>query len=320
MTVLILAAILDYIIGDPWVFIHPVQVMGWIISLFSKIVFKITKKKWLRLIAGIILGISLILGSGIIAWLIIFVATKINYWLSVVIQVILLASCFASRSLNKAAQDVLKPLAEGNIEEAKSRLSLYVGRDTGNLSSSEILRAVLETVAENTTDGVTAPLFFAILGFCIPIVGGVPLAIAYKASSTLDSMIGYKTEPYIDIGWFSAKLEDYLTFIPCRLTVLTLALISGKPKQVISLCRTDATKDPSPNSGWSECAYAAALGVQLGGENSYQGKIKVKPLLGKPTYAITEAKIYEALQLTRYCFLIWLGLGLIILKFKQFSF
>jgi adenosylcobinamide-phosphate synthase len=313
--------------GDPWGWIHPVQVMGWIISKFTNLVLKITNKKWLRRIAGIILGISLTFGSGIVVWLIIVLATKINYWLGILIEVILLASCFAGRSLNKAARDVLQPLAQGNIQEARSRLSLYVGRDTDNLSSSEIFRALLETVAENSIDGVTSPLFFAILGSLIgglgaaplAVTAGAPLAIAYKAASTLDSMIGYKKEPFVDLGWFSAKLEDCLTFIPCRLTVLTLALISGKPTRVISLCGTDAIKDPSPNSGWSECAYAAILEVQLGGKNTYQGEVKLKPLLGNPTYPISEDKIYEALQLTRSCFLIWLSLGLLIISGFQFS-
>jgi adenosylcobinamide-phosphate synthase len=309
--ILILAAILDYLIGDPWGWIHPVQVMGWIISKYSEFVINYFTSKIVRKIAGIILGFGLIISSGIIAWLLIQLTIKINYWLAIAVQVIILASCFAAHSLKLAALDVLKPLKEGDLAQAKAKLSLYVGRDTHNLSPSEILRAVLETVAENTTDGVTAPLFYAILGALIPTIGSVPLAIAYKSSSTLDSMIGYKKEPYTDLGWFSAKLEDYLTFIPCRLTVLTLALISGKPKEVIALCIIDANKDPSPNSGWSECAYAAILEVQLGGENTYQGIVKLKPLLGKPNQPITEDKIYKALQLTRFCFLIWLTIGLV---------
>jgi adenosylcobinamide-phosphate synthase len=313
MIILILAAILDYLISDPWGWVHPVQVMGWTISCHTELVIKYTEQKWLRRTAGIILGLGLILGSGIIVWLIIQVIAKINYWLATLMQSVILASCLAGRSLRLAALDVLEPLRAGKLEQARSQLSLYVGRDTQNLSPAEILRAVLETVAENTTDGVTAPLFYAILGGLIPGVGTVPLAIAYKASSTLDSMIGYQKEPYTDIGWFSAKLEDCLTWLPCRLTVLTLALISGKPQQVVSLCTTDAVQDPSPNSGWSECAYAAILEVQLGGVNTYQGTVRVKPLLGKPLNPITPEKIYQALQLTRTCFLIWLTLGLALL-------
>ncbi|MFM8007348.1 MAG: CobD/CbiB family cobalamin biosynthesis protein, partial [Dolichospermum sp.] len=109
----------------------------------------------------------------------------------------------------------------------------------------------------------------------------------YKASSTLDSMIGYKQAPYTDIGWFSARWEDGFTWLPCRLTVITLSLLSAKPLHVWRICRRDAIKDPSPNSGWSECAYAAILGVQMGGVNWYSGVAKHKPLLGDPIYTIT---------------------------------
>ena len=229
------------------------------------------------------------------------------------LEVILLASCFAGRSLRRAAEDVLKPIGLGDIERARDRLSLYVGRDTKLLSESAILRAILETVAENTVDGVTAPLFYAILGAFLPGIGSVPLALGYKAASTLDSMIGYRHEPYQDIGWFSAQLEDRLTWLPCRLTVLTLAILSRKPRQVLSLCRRDALLDSSPNSGWSEGIYAAILGIQLGGVNTYQGVVKEKPLLGEPLNPITPAKIEQALSLTRYCCLIWLAIASIIL-------
>jgi adenosylcobinamide-phosphate synthase len=125
-------------------------------------------------------------------------------------------------------------------------------------------------------------------------------------------MVGYREAPYTHLGWFSARLEDYLTWLPCRLTVMTLALLSGKPQQVWSICCRDGIKDPSPNSGWSECAYAAVLGVQLGGTNWYGGVAKQKPLLGEPINPITPAKIDRALQLTRYCFVLWLGVAIAI--------
>lgn len=159
-----------------------------------------------------------------------------------------------------------------------------------------------------------APLFYAILGAFLPGVGSVPLALAYKAASTLDSMVGYREYPYIYIGWFSAKQEDILTWLPCRLLVITLAILSGKPLSVWRICQRDAIKDSSPNSGWSECAYAAVLGVQLGGTNWYRGVAKQKPLLGDSTYPITTEKIKQATLLTRYCFLIWLTIALVILS------
>ena len=312
--VLLLAAFWDYLIGDPWHWLHPVQVMGWIIKFCTSWLINSYKQNWQRRLGGILLSLGLIIGSGLCSWLIIQRAHQINTWLAIILEVILLASCFAAKSLRVAAIDVLRSINSGDLETARSRLSLYVGRDTDNLSESEILRAVLETVAENTVDGVTAPLFYAILGASLPGIGSVPLALAYKAASTLDSMIGYRRQPYTYLGWFSAQLEDRLTWLPCRLTVLTLALCSGKPKQVLSLCRRDAVKDVSPNSGWSECVYAAILGVQLGGINTYQGVVKEKPLLGEPINPITPEKIDRALNLTRYCCLFWLAIALIILE------
>jgi adenosylcobinamide-phosphate synthase len=224
-------------------------------------------------------------------------------------EVVLLASCFAGRSLRRAAEEVLAPLDAGDIATARDYLGLYVGRDTGYLDEAEIRRAVLETVSENATDGVLAPLFYALVGACLPL-GSVPVALAYKAASTLDSMIGYREAPYTYLGWFSARFEDALTWLPCRLVVLTIALLSGQPQRVWALCRRDASADPSPNAGWSEAAYAAALGVQLGGTNQYNGILKEKPRLGDAVYPITRDRILQALALTRRAALLWTGLGI----------
>ncbi|MCW6035097.1 adenosylcobinamide-phosphate synthase CbiB [Spirulina subsalsa FACHB-351] len=300
------AAFWDYLIGDPWNFPHPVQFMGWIIQKLSQIILQQFNSKTARKIAGVFLGLILIIGTGFLTWLGLYLTQKINPLLATLLQIILLASCFAGRSLRRAAEDVLTPLSHGDIEQARAKLSLYVGRDTAQLSQPEILRAVLETIAENATDGVTAPLFYALLGIFIPTVGTVPFCMAYKAASTLDSMIGYLREPYRDLGWFSAQLEDRLTWLPCRLTVLTIALFSTRPCYILGVCRRDATQDPSPNSGWSECVYAATLGVQLGGVNSYQGEVRTKPLLGEAINPITPEIIYQALGLMRWCFLGWL--------------
>lgn len=309
---LLLAAFLDYLVGDPWGWPHPVQLMGWVISRYTQWVFQYCSNPRILRLAGMVLGTGLIAGSGLLSWLFIQVADRWHPVLSLTIETLLLASCFAGRSLRQAAIDVLKPLTAGELEIARQKLSLYVGRDTEKLSPSEIFRALLETVSENTVDGVTAPLFFAIAGALIPGVGPLPLAIAYKAASTLDSMVGYREPPFTEIGWFSAKLEDALTWLPCRLTVLTLALISGKPRQVWQICQRDAPQDPSPNSGWSESAYAAILGVQLGGTNTYRGKIKTKPLLGDPINPITPETLNRAFTLTRHCFLLWLAAFLVL--------
>lgn len=314
---LFLAAVLDYLIGDPWGWLHPVQIMGWVISRFTGFAFKHFHRQLTLRVAGIVLGIGLVSGSGLVGWLIVRGAIWFHPLLGIAVESVLLASCFASRSLRAAAEAVLQPLKTGQLSTARSTLSLYVGRDTQNLSEPEILRAILETVTENATDGVMAPLFYAIAGAAVPVVGSVPLALAYKAASTLDSMVGYREAPYTYLGWFSARLEDGLTWLPCRLTVITLALLSGKPEHVWRICRRDAIKDSSPNSGWSECAYAAVLGVQVGGTNWYRGVAKHKPLLGDSIHAIAPAQIHQALQLTRYCFLIWLGVAGVCLIVKS---
>jgi len=306
--VLAIAALLDYGIGDPKTWLHPVQVMGWVIGGYCQWVLAqpwLQSNRGLMRIAGVGLGVSLIGGSGVLGWLVIAGATQVHPLVGLGVECILLASCLAGRSLRAAATDVLTPLVAGEVAIARLRLSQYVGRDTADLSEPEILRAVLETVTENATDGVMAPLFYGIVGAFLPI-GSVPLALAYKAASTLDSMVGYRDAPYTHLGWFSAKTDDVLTWIPCRLTVLTLALFSGKPWYVWRLCCRDAIHDPSPNAGWSECAYAALLGVQVGGINRYRGVVKSKPLLGDPIVPITPERIQQAMYWTRRMVLLWL--------------
>ena len=308
--VLILAALLDYLIGDPWGWPHPVRAMGWVISRLSKLALQYCQNPLSQSLAGIFLGMIVMIGSGLVGWILVQSAKWIHPFLGIVVESILVASCFAFKSLGNAATEVLQPLINGELETARQVLSNYVGRDTANLSAAEILRAILETVTENATDGVMAPLFYTIIGAFIPVIGAAPLALAYKASSTLDSMVGYKELPYTYLGWFSARWEDGFTWLPCRLTVITLSLLSLKPVNVWRICCRDAIKDPSPNSGWSECAYAAVLGVQMGGINWYGGVAKDKPLLGDAIYPITQDSIYKALQLTQYAFLLWLGIAI----------
>nr|WP_238718104.1 adenosylcobinamide-phosphate synthase CbiB [Petrachloros mirabilis] len=317
--ILVAAALLDFLIGDPWGWLHPVQAMGWVIQGYCSWAFKVCQTPRAEKLAGIGLGLGLVLGSGAIAALLLWGAYTLSPWLGMGLEVVLLASCFAGRSLRRAAEDVLKSLMAGDELMARSRLRLYVGRDTEDLTAPEMLRAILETVSENATDGVFAPLFYAILGYTLThwssltIDAGVPLALAYKAASTLDSMVGYRRAPYTHLGGFSARLEDTLTWLPCRLSVVTLGAISGRIAHVLHLCRRDASKDPSPNAGWSECAYAAILDVQLGGLNTYKGIPTLKPKLGNPHRPITPERIHLALRLTRNGFLLWLLIALAIL-------
>ena len=314
--VLWLASLLDFVIGDPWGWLHPVQVMGRAIRAYEQLIFRYVKSPFGQRCLGVGLGLGLPILSGAIAITFTWGAWQLHPRLGGWVATIILASCWAGRSLRRAADDVLLPLNAGNLLEARNRLSLYVGRDTQHLSAAEILRAVMETISENATDGVMAPLFYALVGTAITPVLGVGLAIAYKALSTLDSMVGYRSAPYTDLGWFSARLEDAATWLPCRLTVLTVALLAGQPSRVWRLCRRDAVADPSPNAGWSECAYAAVLGVQLGGVNVYRGVVKQKPLLGEPLRPITAGLIAQGLRFTRWSFLTWLVGGSLLLSLR----
>ena len=296
--------------SDPSKYLHPVQIMGWLIFKCSNFILKFCKRKIVRLYAGIVLGMLLIFVSGVFGWVIGLIKYHFSSLAGIIIESILLASCFAGRSLRLAAIDVFIPLNNNKIDLARIKLSQYVGRETRNLSKKEIWRTILETIAENSIDGVMAPLFYAIVGALCPYINSLAFALAYKASSTLDSTIGYKKEPFTDIGWFSANLEDILTWIPCRLGVLTLAILSGRPYYVLSICNRDGDKDLSPNSGWSESIYAAVLEIQLGGKNIYNGIVKEKPLLGEPIKPVTFNALKKALVLTRVCSLLWLGLGI----------
>jgi adenosylcobinamide-phosphate synthase len=309
--ILIGAAVLDYCVGDPKHWLHPVQCIGWAIARGSELILQRCPGSRARRWAGCFLGLGIIMGSGLLAWGLVKVTGQISPVLAIAVQIIGVASCLAGRSLAQAARSVMVPLQNQDLVTARQALSQFVGRDTDQLNETDILRATVESVAENTVDGVTAPLFYALLGAAIPIIGPWPLAIAYKAASTLDSMIGYRREPYTDLGWFSAQLEDRLTWFPCRLTVLMLAILSGKPRKALQICRRDGPQDPSPNSGWSEGIYAAILGVQLGGDNLYQGVVKSKPLLGEAYFPLTLNTVEQALSYSRWVFLGQLSVGLL---------
>ncbi len=309
-----MAAWLDFLIGDPWSWLHPVQVIGAIIQAGTQLslavarllpMSELVEKLYLRLVGGI-MAWGVICGSGLGGWVMVGGASQLHPGLGFSLAVIIVASCFAGRSLRAAAMDVLTPLAQGHISQARAQLSRYVGRDTDTLEPRDMLRAILETVTENATDGVLAPLFYAGLGCFIPGLGPVPLILAYKAASTLDSMIGYRRPPFADLGWVAAKTEDIFTWLPCRIVVITLILFSQNPHQAWMICARDAPQDPSPNAGWSECAYAVVLGVQVGGENFYQGKPTFKPHLGEPVHEISADTIQAALNLTRRLFLMGL--------------
>jgi adenosylcobinamide-phosphate synthase len=298
--ILAAALLLDWVLADPWGWLHPVQVMGWFIHKGQGMILAHCSTARQQSWAGT--GLLLILGVGSFGYAagLIELGRILHPLLGFLIHTILLASCLGARSLRLAALDVLAPLQQGDLVTARQMLSRIVGRDTDHLQETEILRALVETVAENTPDGATAPLFYAALG-------GAPLAFAYKAVSTLDSMIGYRREPFTHLGRASALFEDRVTWIPCRLTVATLALWSGQPYQFWQACQQEAHLDPSPNSGWSEAAFARILGVQLGGVNVYHGTPREKPKLGVAHHPLTPHTVLASLTLLRRIMLSWIG-------------
>ena len=280
------AYVVDIIIGDPRRFPHPVVVIGKLISsLEDKIRRKIPpnpplekggiegfKKK-----SGIILCFAVVIPVYFIALGIVEGCLLINPLFGAIITVLLASMTLATRSLYDESKVVLNALNRGDIKEARKSLSMIVGRDTENLDEQGICRAVIETVSENLSDGIVAPMFYLALG-------GVPLAMAYKAVNTLDSMVGYKNERYADIGWFSAKMDDIWNWIPARLTGFIIVAVSFILRLNWSdswkIMRRDGRNHSSPNSGISEAAVAGSLGIQLGGENRYFGEIVRKPTIG----------------------------------------
>ncbi|MEI6856480.1 adenosylcobinamide-phosphate synthase CbiB [Psychrilyobacter sp.] len=265
--------ILDLVFGDPRSLLHPVVVIGRIITFLEKILYKYKK------IGGIILNI-------IVVGLTIGVTYLISGYLEI-IEIYLIYTIFATRSLALEGVKVFNILKKKDMQLARKELSYLVSRDTGYMQEKDIVRSIMETISENTVDGIISPLFFMTVGYLIapntPL--GVALAMGYKAINTLDSMVGYKNKKYKDFGWFSARVDDVANIIPARLTGAVLipvsALFFGYDfKNSWKVFFRDRYKHASPNSAQSESAVAGALGVQFGGATSYFGRLIEKPTIG----------------------------------------
>lgn len=281
-TVLLPAAVLDLLLGDPHWMPHPVRWMGRTISVLERVLRRLFPKTPAgERGAGIVLALALPILFGGGSTLILWGLGQVSPWLSWVVQLWFTYQLLAARSLQKESMAVYYSLKKHDLEGARQAVSRIVGRDTQALDETGVAKAAVETVAENTCDGVTAPLIFLFLG-------GLPAGMAYKAVSTLDSMVGYKNEKYRWFGWASARLDDVLNFIPARLSGLLMCLgavllpgCSGL--RAWSIFWRDRRKHASPNSAHTEAACAGALEVQLAGDASYFGKVVHKPTLGDPT-------------------------------------
>ncbi|TAL26335.1 MAG: cobalamin biosynthesis protein CobD [Nitrospirae bacterium] len=280
--VLILAFLLDLVIGDPRWLPHPVRIIGSAISRMEEIL-----RKWevIEKFKGIILVILMVGSTFTITWLIVHTLSLATSHFSLLISYFLLiyltATTIALRELISSAKSVIKAVRDEDIGTARNNLGMIVGRDTKNLNEEKILKATMESLAENLSDGVIAPVFYLVLG-------GLPLAMAYKAINTLDSMVGYKNEKYINFGWAAARLDDIANYIPARITGMLIVVVSFFVSRSLftvycslktMLC--DGGRHPSPNSGMPEAAIAGALGVKLGGPSMYGGVLVEKPYIGE---------------------------------------
>ena len=289
--VLILALALDLTLGDPRWLTHPVVLIGRLISTLEKILRGLLRHER---VAGVLLLVATTASSALAAWLLLRLCAWIHPLFGTLAAALISYTCLATRSLHHESALVADALHAGNLAEARRALSYLVGRDTAHLDEAEIWRALVETVAENTSDGIIAPLFWLTLGG--PVAG-----IAYKAVSTLDSMVGYKNERYLHLGWASARMDDLLNIIPARLTALLIILaaplagLSLKDAIRITLC--DRLNHPSPNSAHPEAAAAGALGVQLGGRACYGGRESWKQTIGDPLVPLDERAYRGMLRL-----------------------
>jgi adenosylcobinamide-phosphate synthase len=281
-----IAYLLDLILGDPKYFPHPVRGIGLLIRIFEKVLrWPSFRPSWERA-AGCLLALCLPAGVFLGAYLLIESVKIVHPWAQSLVIIILAYTTLATRSLHQEAAMVIRALKEGRVLEARRNLSRIVGRDTEHLTYPEILKAVLETLAENLSDGVIAPLFYLLLG-------GVPLAIAFKAVSTLDSMVGYKDSRYLHFGWASARLDDLFNYIPARITGILICFLSFplglSVTEAWRIRRRDGAKYESPNAAIPEAALAGALQIQLGGPAIYKGVKHNKPYLGDDRAEITLA-------------------------------
>lgn len=297
---------LDQMIGDPPNWPHPVRWLGTYIAKLTNFLNKGSH----RTAKGAILLTLIVLPTFLLVAIFTVAAYSWHPALGMVVESVFICIGLAQKSLRTAALDVSLPLAAGDMKEARKKLSWIVGRDTDTLSESEITRGVVETVSENVSDGITAPLFCSFLL-------GAPGLWLYKAVNTLDSMVGYKDDRYREFGTASARADDVLNFIPSRITGILILILSpnegGIPlRERVKGWRTDAKKHPSPNSGYLEAATAWQLGVQLGGTNTYKGITSHRPEFGPNLKKLAGNHINQTLvQLNRAATGVW-ALGIII--------
>ncbi|MBI4667155.1 MAG: cobalamin biosynthesis protein CobD [Nitrospinae bacterium] len=285
------ALAMDAALGDPRWAPHPVRIIG---NLAAKLEGATRKAIGNQKTAGAVTAIAIVGGAWFLSWAVVAGANKLSVYIGAVASVFVIYTTIALRDLSDHAMRVYKALCAGDMEKARGAVAMIVGRDTADLSEEDVARACVESVAESMVDGVTAPIFYAALG-------GAPLAMAYRAVNTLDSIFGHKDEKYIRFGWASARLDDAANYIPSRLTAPLVALaaliLRMDASGAMRTWRRDARKHESPNSGHAESAVAGALGLRLGGTRSYDGVEARSPFIGEAINPLTRESIPMVLKL-----------------------
>ncbi|MGZ9583557.1 adenosylcobinamide-phosphate synthase CbiB [Paenibacillus marinisediminis] len=307
----IAAYVWDRIVGDPRWIPHPVILMGRGITGMERLVRRIAPSESALKPLGALLPLVIAGGAFGLTWLALWGLHAVHPWLAWGVEALLIGTTIAVKGLQDAGMAVYRRLAEGDMEGARREVGMIVGRDTAELDEPEVVRATVETVAENIVDAVISPLFYAL-------IGGAPLAMAYRAVNTLDSMVGYKNEKYQNLGYASARLDDIANWIPARLTAVLIALAAwlfraGDAKGALRMALRDAGKHPSPNSGWPEAATAGALHVRLGGYNVYKGVRSLRAYMGEPVETLAARHIPAACRLLRGSSLLFAAAGLAVL-------
>lgn len=292
----LLAFAIDSIIGDPYTKFHPVAVMGKLIDILDKLLRKDTSSEPTKLVCGFILVAVMLVICYAVPYYLIEAMNLFNVpvWLNIFIQAVILSFMISPKSLAKAGREIYDELVQNNISAAREKVNYIVSRDVNRMNEGDITRAAVETVAENTVDGIISPLFFFF-------IGGLPLAVLYRAANTMDAMIGYKNDKYLYFGRTAARVDDVLNFIPARITGILLIITAFfqhlNYKNAFKMMMRDAKKHPSPNGGYSEATVAGALGIRLGGMNYYFGRQSFRAYMGDNTQELKPVHIKQTIKM-----------------------